>query len=232
MNWAHFSHPSNMKDPLCTVWDCIDIAVNIKPKVEITMKHTTVFLIHSIRGAEWLNALLYLFNFSMCISKVRSDLKSYGRRNAIFNVWFWHQQAEVTCFNTEHGENIYQKMHMDLFLWSALPQILLTAESSDTMSSSSACHVIFIKSPQWITGQASRFNSRRNSLSGIISKFESKEYMGVHRGDSAIRQQNRCQELYFWSLHVLCDTEWSVHISLPNRVVSQQGARAAQSFFN
>lgn len=36
-----------------------------------------------------------------------------------------------------------------------------------------------------MTGQASRFHSRRNSLSGIMSKFERKDYVGGDRGESA-----------------------------------------------
>lgn len=89
---------------------------------------------------------------------------------------------------------IYTRGCTCTFSWIILPRI---PESSDTTSSSSAClcHVIFII--QWITGQASRFNSRRNSLSGIMSKFESKDYIGVDRGDSANGLQNHRQELYF-----------------------------------
>lgn len=176
-----------------------------------------------VRYTALFTQLLHL----ICISKVRSDLKSCTRE-------MHYQQAKGTFFITQHGESICQRMHTHLFSWSALFQILLSAESSDTTSSSSAClcHVIFIKSPQWITGQASTFNSRKNSLSQITSKFESKDYMGVDRGDSAIRQQNHRQELYFWSSSVLCDTEWSVHISFPNRVVRWQGTKASQSIFN
>lgn len=118
-----------------------------------------------------------------------------------------------------------ERMHSHLFSWSVLPQILPTTESSDTMSSVSAClyHVIFIKSAQWVTGHASRFNSRRKFLSGIMSEFKKEDYIGVDKGDSAIRQQNHCQGLYF--LVIKCVT-W--HGMKSSYIISQSGCQLAR----
>lgn len=185
---------------------------------------TTVFLIQSIRGAVWLNTLLYSSNFSIHSFYLRWDA-IWSPWEKCGTEWFWHQQATVNFFITQHGESICQRMHSHLFSWSVLPQILPTAESSDTMSSVSAClyHVIFIKSPQWVTGHASRFNSRRNFLSGIMSKFKKEDYIGVDRGDSAIRQQNHCQGLYF--LVIKCVTWHGMKCSY---IISQSGCQLAR----